>query len=146
MATIVERNVKSKTNKPPYCKGHSVSQAPFLVEIHLTHCMLGSFACFYCCLQTFFKINFFKSFFQEHYQSYKQFGSRSGSKVLLGLQGIFCPSIGAEFQPQSQSKIAFFLPMPYMFFQIKKVKNVLLVFGDQVLLLMRNMTHIRMIL
>ena len=27
---------------------------------------------------TFFKINFFKKLFQEHYQSIEQFGSRSG--------------------------------------------------------------------
>ena len=44
----------------------------------LTFCMLGIFfPCFYC-LVIFFKINFFKKIFQEHYQSVKQFGSRSG--------------------------------------------------------------------
>ena len=30
----------------------------------------------------YFKINFFKKFFQEHYMSVKQFGSRSGLSVL----------------------------------------------------------------
>ena len=44
----------------------------------LTLCMLGNFAFFWCCLLTFFKINFFKKFFQEHYQSVKRFVSRSG--------------------------------------------------------------------
>ena len=31
--------------------------------------MLGNFSNFYCRLLTFFKINIFKKFFQEHYQS-----------------------------------------------------------------------------
>ena len=35
----------------------------------------------FCHLLTFFKINFFKRFFQEHSQSVKHFGSRSGSKL-----------------------------------------------------------------
>ena len=35
-----------------------------------------------CRLLTFFKINFFKKIFQEHYQSVKQFGSRSGPNCL----------------------------------------------------------------
>ena len=35
----------------------------------------GIFSCFYCCLLTFFKINFFKKFFQKNYQNVKQFGS-----------------------------------------------------------------------
>ena len=40
-------------------------------------CMLGNFSCFCCRLLTFFKIFFFKKIFQEHYQSVKQFVSRS---------------------------------------------------------------------
>ena len=39
-------------------------------------CMLGNFPCFCCRLLTFYKINFFKKFFQEHYQNVKQFVSR----------------------------------------------------------------------
>ena len=46
--------------------------------ISLTLCMLGNFSCFHCFRLTFFKINFFKKFFWEHYQSGKQFGPRSG--------------------------------------------------------------------
>ena len=46
--------------------------------------MLGNFSRFYCRLLSFFKINFFKKFFQKHYQSVKLYGSRSGP--------IFCPS------------------------------------------------------
>ena len=42
--------------------------------ICLTVCMLGNFPCLCCSLLTFF----LKKFFQEHYQSIKQFGSRSG--------------------------------------------------------------------
>ena len=44
----------------------------------LIFCMLGNYSCFCCRLLTFFKMNFFKKIFQEHYQSVKQFGSRSG--------------------------------------------------------------------
>ena len=39
--------------------------------------MLGNFSCFSCHLLNFFKINPFKNFFQEHYQSVKRLGSRS---------------------------------------------------------------------
>ena len=35
-------------------------------RIYLILCMLGNFLCF-CCQLTFFKIDFFKTFFQEHY-------------------------------------------------------------------------------
>ena len=38
--------------------------------------MLGNFSCFCCRLPTFFKINLYQKFFQEHYQSVKQVGSR----------------------------------------------------------------------
>ena len=38
------------------------------------------FSCFCCHLLTFFKINFLKNKFQEHYQSDKRFGFRSGPK------------------------------------------------------------------
>ena len=51
-------------------------------------CMLGNFSCFYCLLLTFFKnhmINFFKRFFQEHYQSLKWFGSISGPTDILSV-------------------------------------------------------------
>ena len=43
------------------------------------NCMLGNFSYFCCRLLTFFKIIFFKKFFQEHNQSIKRFGSRSGT-------------------------------------------------------------------
>ena len=33
--------------------------------------MLGNFSCFYCRLLTFFKNNFLKKIFQDHYQSVK---------------------------------------------------------------------------
>ena len=45
--------------------------------------MLGSFSCIYYRLLTFFKINFLEKFFQEHYQSVKQFGFRSGPAFFL---------------------------------------------------------------
>ena len=37
--------------------------------------MLGNFSSFYCRQLTFIKINFYNKFFQEQYQSVKQFGS-----------------------------------------------------------------------
>ena len=46
--------------------------------IALILCMLGNFPAFFCCLPIFFKITFFKKFFQGYHQSVKQFGSRSG--------------------------------------------------------------------
>ena len=39
--------------------------------------MPGNFSKMFCPLLIFFKINFFKIFFQEYHQSVKQFGSRS---------------------------------------------------------------------
>ena len=42
------------------------------------NCMLCNCSCFCCPLLTFFKINFFKKFFQQNYQSGKQLGFRSG--------------------------------------------------------------------
>ena len=41
-------------------------------------CIIDNFSCFCFHLLTFFKIDFFKIFFQEHCRSVKQFGSRSG--------------------------------------------------------------------
>ena len=49
--------------------------------------MLGNFSFFCCRLLTFFKINFFEKFFQEHYQSVKQFGSRSGPTLCRSWSG-----------------------------------------------------------
>ena len=60
----------------------------------LTLCMLGNSPCFYCRLLTFFKINFFKILFQEHYQSVKQSGSRSGLTFCL-LKNV-CPEFGSK--------------------------------------------------
>ena len=39
--------------------------AEILLGLYL--CMLGNFSCFCCRLLNFFKINFFKNFFQEHH-------------------------------------------------------------------------------
>ena len=52
------------------------SDSKSTVELNL--CMHGNFSCFCCHLLIFFKVKFFKTFFQEHYQSVKGFGSRSG--------------------------------------------------------------------
>ena len=41
--------------------------------------LLGNFSCSCCRLLTFFKINFFKKFFEEQYQTLKRFGSRLGT-------------------------------------------------------------------
>ena len=39
-------------------------------------------------------------------------------------EGIFCPSLGAEFRPHSQSKIATFFPNTMSVFPIKKSKKI----------------------
>ena len=44
----------------------------------------GKYFMFFCCLLSFFKINFFEKFFQEYHQCVKKIGSRSGST--------FCPA------------------------------------------------------
>ena len=59
------------------------------------------------------------------------------------LQGIFCPSLDAEFQPHSQSKIATFFPQYHVCFfptgkSKKKKKNIYFFFRDQYYILMRN--------
>ena len=46
------------------------------VFVQLFECWLGYFLDFF--MSAFFKIDFVKKFFQEHYQSVKQFGFRSG--------------------------------------------------------------------
>ena len=50
-----------------------------VTKTYFTLCILGNCSCFCCCLLTFFKINFFKKLFQEHYQSVKPVGSRCRS-------------------------------------------------------------------
>ena len=55
----------------------------------LIFCMLGNCSCFCCRLLTFFKMNFFKKFFQELYQSVKQFGSRSGPMFCRSWSGLW---------------------------------------------------------
>ena len=39
-----------------------------LLFVLLTLCMPGNFSCLFGCLVTFFRINFFRKIFQEHYQ------------------------------------------------------------------------------
>ena len=46
--------------------------------MNINACMLDNFS-YFCCLLTFLKLNLnFQKFFHKHYQSVKQFGSRSG--------------------------------------------------------------------
>ena len=52
-----------------------------------TRCMLGNFSCFCCCLPSFSKICFLKKSFQEHYQSVKRLGSRSGWRFCRSWSG-----------------------------------------------------------
>ena len=51
---------------------------PFQIKISFLNVMLVNFPCFNCGPVTVFKFNYFKTFLQEHYQSAKQFESRSG--------------------------------------------------------------------
>ena len=65
----------------------SVLKPEVITDTYLTLCMMGNFTCFCCRLLTFFKINFLIKFFQEHYQSVNQFGSRSGLKFCQSWSG-----------------------------------------------------------
>ena len=56
----------------------------------ITLCMLGNFTCFCCRQLTFLKISFLKKIFQDHYQSVKQFGSRSGPTFVRPDMGPNC--------------------------------------------------------
>ena len=49
-----------------------VEKDPYVI-CQLTFCMLGNFSCINCC-----QLTFLKTISQEHYQSAKRFGSRSG--------------------------------------------------------------------
>ena len=60
--------------------------------------MRGNFASFSFHLLTFFKITFFKKFFQEHYQSVKPFGARSGPK--------FCRFVGPDLSPNCLQRLS----------------------------------------
>ena len=59
-----------------------------LLQTYLTLCMLGNISCFCCGRLIFLKINFKKKFIQEHYQSMKWFGFRSGPTLLLLCLGL----------------------------------------------------------
>ena len=60
---------------------HIITQGP-----GQTLCMLGNFSCFCCRLLTFFKINFFKKFFQKHI-SVKWLGYRTELNFCQSLSG-----------------------------------------------------------
>ena len=61
-----------KKNAHCYLIPHS-----FANVLYLSTCMLGNCSCFYCRLLTFLKNKFLQINHQDHYQSVKQFGSRS---------------------------------------------------------------------
>ena len=71
--------------------------------------MLGNFYHFFCRLPTFFKINSFKKLFQEHYQSVKQFESRSGPTFCRSWSGskLFAKVISRRQKPPLAKKINF---------------------------------------
>ena len=108
---------------------HFINLKALLQFSLLTICMLGNFPCFYCRLLTFFEFHFFKNFFQEHYQSVKQFGSRSGTDLT------FCQSrsgskLFAKFISKRQvapnrqkiSKQSFFIQYKQSLIQIHHIK------------------------
>ena len=47
-------------------------------QVDISRAVLGNFSCFCCCLLSCFQNELFIKFFQEHYQSVKEFGTRSG--------------------------------------------------------------------
>ena len=99
----------------------------------LTLCMLGIFSCFCCLLLTFIKINFFKKFFQEHFQSIKQFTSSdvgphqlSGSKLFAKvIIRRLLPSARKEFQPILYANILkVFSVKLHAFLEVKNHNNL----------------------
>ena len=54
----------------------------------LTLYMLGNFSCFCCHRLTFFKINFFRKFYYEHYQSVKGLELKFNMSVLSWVQTV----------------------------------------------------------
>ena len=68
----------------------------FSYPIVITLCKLGNFTCFCCCLLTFFKINFFKKFFLEHYQIVKQFWIQIRTDILSVL--IWVQAVCKDYQ------------------------------------------------
>ena len=94
---------KNLQNYAPYLDGWS----SFITSIHtscltiLNPCLLGNFSRFLCRLLIFFKIDFFKKFFQEYNQSVKQFGSRSGPTFRRAWSGskLFAKFIGRRHWP-----------------------------------------------
>ena len=74
------------------CRGSNVS-----IHLPLTLCMLGNLSCICCLLLNFFK-NDLKKFFQEHYQSVKLFGSRSGPTFYRMLVLIWVQTVCKGYQ------------------------------------------------
>ena len=67
-------------------------------KVSSENCILGSFC---CRLPTFFKINVFKKFFHEHYQSVKLLGSRPGPTFCRSCSGskLFAKVISRRQKP-----------------------------------------------
>ena len=67
--------------------------------------------------------------FQPYYDLLRQIPSKDLSSGKLDHSGnhqdILCPSLGAEFRPYSQLKIATFFPIPCLFSKLRKVKKIL---------------------
>ena len=69
-----------------------------MFSLSLTLCMLSNVSCFCGSLRFSFKISFFKKLFQEHYQSIKRLGSRTGQTCCLSISGsnLFAKVISKE--------------------------------------------------
>ena len=94
MFTVGEKSAVSKAIKDP------VFTYRIMCAYYLTACWL-IFISFFCHLQIFFKINFFKEFFQEHCQSRDNSGAQ-----------IRCPFL-REFHRIELKKQHFPIHLPY---------------------------------
>ena len=63
-----------------------------------------NFSCFCRHLLTFFKIYFFKKFFQEHYQSVKWFGSRLGLTFFRSVL-VWVQTVCKDYQQMTKSRL-----------------------------------------
>ena len=99
-----------------WCRKKTASKRQLIAFFPINACSLIISACwvifmliFLSPADFFFKINFFKTLFQEHYQSVKQFGSRSGPTFCRSWSGSkpFAKDISRQKSPLAWKELMF---------------------------------------